>query len=349
MTRKPFILFWPLMLTLFVTSFSAFGSCPVDSQALQNSLLLPGDLFTIELKNGVKFELSKEAPQSGLSLNGLSEEQREVFYKRRKEFLSHFVRYLSFPRLIGSMTWAHQKVRSCFGKQNESPVENIVRLNASSLKESGRIKRLGYETISKMVSVLDVEIWKDSHVFINAKSKSLSFLIGLSAGAAIPYMGFYSMRGLQFDFGYDFEKQESYFQRHWVRQKLNSAVFAFEAMLVGGVLPQYQVDHESKKEETRMVALPFGFAYRSGEKTAGFGYLGGLSLSDVTGVGLMTLGFPELGSSVLVIGKAASMFSLYSTKTIRTEIPPSKAWKTVITKLNSALKRCENLLKKSSS
>lgn len=345
MTRNPFILFWPLLLTLFVTSFSAFGSCPVDPQAAENSLLLRGDLFTIELKNGVKFELSKKAPQNGLSLDGLTKEQKEVFYKRRKEFLSHFVRYLSFPRLIGSMTWANRKVRSCFRKQNESPVENVVRLNADSIGESKKIKKLGYEVIAKMVSVLDMEIWKDSHVFINAKSKSLSFLMGLSVGAAVPYVGFYSMRGLQFDFGYDFEKQESYFQRHWVKQKLNSAVFAFEAMLVGGVLPQYQLDRESEQETSQVVALPFGFAYRSGEKTAGFGYLGGLSLSDVAGVGLMTFGLPEVGSSVLVVGKAASMFSLYSTETVRTKIAPSKAWKAVTLRLNSILERCERLLK----
>lgn len=354
-----------LLLAFFVTAAPVFGSsedtgngilpdpekCSV-GQSRESELAqvqaLPSDLFEIRLKNGMSFQLSPTSPMGDDSLAGLEDGVREKFFRRRKEFLTHFVRFLNYPRLMGAMSWSRKKVEGCFKKSELSPIEDLVQIHlGAEMREKGQLQRMGYETIAKMVQILDVEIWKDSSTFINAKSRTTTFIFGLSAGAAVPFFGVYGMKGIQLDFGYDFETKESFFQRNWLKQNLKNAVLCFEALIAAGVLQQYQVDRDLEEETTTTVAMPFGFAYRNNENTVSFGYLSGLSLADVTGVGLISLGFVAEGTAILSVGKGASLFSLYSTDTKRTTIPPSPAWKIFSEKLNRLIgkkKGCEDHL-----
>lgn len=349
-----------LILALFVTAAPAFGaereppkpieeSCFVQGPTASNLNSveeLPADLFHIRLKNGMVFELSRTA--AGIELaKTLSLEQQMVFFSRRKEFLAQFVRFLAFPRVIGSMTWAKNKIRGCFNRTEQSVAEDLIQVRlGESQHDPGQIKKMGYEVIARVLQVLDREIWNDSHVFINAKSRSTSFIFGASAGAAIPLGGFYKMRGIQFDFGYDFEKKEGFFKRHWLKQNFKSALFCFESMLVVGLLQQYHLDQDVHQETSTTVAMPFGFAYRSGSNTVGFGYLTGLSLSDLTGAGLIFLGEVKTGAAIMSVMKVASLFSLYATETTRSTIAPSQLWASLTRHLNRRLNRlkCEDHL-----
>jgi hypothetical protein len=246
------------------------------------------------------------------------------------------------------MGWAKNQVKGCFGKKPVSVTEDLVQIKlGEQMQSSGTVKKMGYQIIARILQTLDREIWNDSHVFINAKSRATSFLFGFSLGLAAPGVGFYQMRGLQFDFGYDFETKKGFFQRHWIKQSLKSAVVCFESMIVGGVLRQYQLDQNKTQEGTTIVALPFGFAYRGGPNTVSFGYLSGLSLADIVGTGLMFLGHVESGAAILSVAKVGSLFSLYVTDTTRSAIPPSKSWAAVKKRLNQRLgrKSCGDLFK----
>jgi hypothetical protein len=342
---------------LFLALFVAGAPLPVlageecslgtpSAQSLQVVEELPSDLFSIRLKNGMSFELSRTAP--GIDLEStLSLEQKTTFFSRRKEFLTQFVKFLAFPRLVGSMEWTRNKVKGCFGKAPVSVTEDLVQIKLSEqMQSSGAVKKMGYQAIARILQSLDREIWNDSHVFINAKSRATSFVFGFSLGVAAPGIGFYKMRGLQFDYGYDFETKKSFFQRHWIKQSLKSAVVCFESMLVGGILRQYQLDQNKTQEETTLVALPFGFAYRGSSNTVSFGYLSGLSLADVVGTGLMFLGHVESGAAILSVAKVGSLFSLYVTDASRTTIAPSPKWAAFSKRLNRLLgrKSCEDEL-----
>lgn len=362
MNKSSMAVIYGLFLAFFVTVPPTFGvekdsasepTCSMEAphySDLQAVEEVSNHLFQIQLRNGMTFELSSSAPQGNHLAETLSPEQQRLFFSRRKEFLTQFARFLAYPRLIGSMSWAKSKIKGCFGKKEFSVAEDLVQISLSEdMQKTSSIRKAGYQTIAKILQVLDTEIWNDSHVFINAKSKSTSLIFGFSMGMAAPKLGFYKMRGLQLDFGYDFETKESFFKRHWVKQSLKSALLCLESMIVGGLIHQYQLDYGKSREKSTIVSLPFGVAYRSGTNTVGLGYLSGVSLTDLTGVGLLFIGQVEAGAAVMSIGKVPTLFSLYSSDAVHTTAKAWKGWQGVVNRINALLGRknsCEAALSK---
>ncbi len=367
MKRTTFAVVCGLFLASFVTSGPVFGTeredapqaenCQISSERPDAELFTgsqEGDLFKIRLNGNVSFVLSNQGPDGKTLEGSLTPEQQKVFFERRKEFLTYFVRFLAFPRVIGAATWSSGKIQSlvsCLPKKdpsvaNESTIENLIRIELRDQKPLGNTAQLGIQAIARMLQTLDHQIWNDSYVFVNAKSRATSFLFGISGGAALPWAGFFKMYGLQFDFGYDFENKSGYFKRHWVKQNLRSAVLCFESMIAMGLLQQYQLTKDQVSEKSTLVAMPFGFTYRSSENTASFGYLSGLSFGDLLGAGLLLIGQVEAGAAVLTVGKTAGTFSFYSTDMNRTEVATglwTKLGKKIINWRKS--RSCENHLK----
>lgn len=324
---------------------------PVSSSWLEEVKSLPSDLFEIRLKGGMVFKLNRELPGGQAFLQELSAEKRELFFRRRKNILTKIVQIFAFPRTLGAMTWSKSKVRACLGsKEKKSNIDELVEMQFDQAGvKIGFLKKRGYETLARLIQALDFQIWNDGRKFVGARSVSQSFLFNLSGGAAVLQLGLIEKRGLQFDFAYDFEKEEVFFRKHIVKGRKKTGVFAFELMLEGGFFREYRMDDEETEDISTLVNFPFGLAYQSGSQTAGFGLLFSvLNIWDLAGVGLMTFSdhFGP-GAAMIALGRMASFVSIYTLHIERKEIPRSGKWRVFYEKMKKilAFKDCNNLLK----
>lgn len=294
---------------------------------LQSVAELPADLFEIRLKNGMTFELKGAKASDADRLRVMSPEQRQTFFSRRKEMLTFLARFLAFPRTFGAMSWAGNKVTGCFRKSQVSPVEDLLSVQmGASMRESAMLRTLGYQTIAQILSLADEQIWRDTKTFITARSSAIVLFFGLSAGAAAFNIGNYRMYGVQFDFGYDFDTKAGYAKSGLLSQKFKDGLFLFETMFVWGLMRQYQTDRGMSAERSTLVNLPFGLAYRSGENSVSAGVGAGLNFLDVVGTGLISLGRPGLGGSMVAMARLTTFISVYRTEASVLNIQPAQRW-----------------------
>ena len=352
-----------ILVTIFVTMSSAWAvepqvsadpSCAPGEATAQDSWSvaeLPADLFHIQLRNGMTFDLSRSHPLPSEDLKPMTAEQKATFFARRKEFLTFIAKFLAFPRTMGAMSWISGKVKGCLRKSSTSAAEDLLLVQlGSEMKETSQLQRLGYDFIARILAVADVQIWRDAATFVAAKSSALVIPIGVTAGAAALNVGFFRMYGIQLDFGYDFETKSGFFTRQKLTQKMKDALLIFEVGLLVGVMRQYQIERNLPQEQTVAINLPFGLAYKTSENTVAAGVLAGVSALDIVAAGLMTVGQPGLAAAFLAAGRVTSFASIYRAESTQSPLVLAAEWRRFSNWLAKFVKgkRCEQELLSSS-
>lgn len=277
---------------------------------------LSADLFEIRLRNGMAFHLSRTAPDSQDHTRTFTAEERKLFFERRKKLIGTIARYLNFPRAFGYMATTKNKIVGCFRPERKSVLDELVQLQfGEKFATYGKTKQFGYRILADIIQRLDVEIWQDYEVLLKAPNRGTTFIFGQSAGLALANKGTYGMLGTQLDVGYDFANDTSYVKSGVITQRLHSAALCAEALVVLGVLAQYQLDRKQSVDRTRILALPLGFTYRSSPNTVGLGFLSGVSVSDLVAGYLVSNGDLWTAAGVFFVGKVGSLLAIYSTDT----------------------------------
>ena len=315
-----------LLLTFFVTVSPVWAAepqasvdpacvvgeaAPADVQAVRE---LPSGLFEIKLRNGMVFNLKGNSPIEAGRLTAMTKEQKETFFARRKEMLTFLAKFLAFPRAMGAMSWAGSAVKGCFRRSQTNTAEDILQVHiGQSMQDGSRLQVLGYQMIAQILSIADEQIWRDAKTYIASKSGAFVFILGTSGGVAAVNVGSFRMLGIQIDFATDFETHKAFFRRGMVKQKFKDGLFVFEAMVMIGLMRQYQVDSTLPSEDSTLVNLPLGLAYRFSDNSVAAGMLAGVNLFDLAGAGLLTMGQPVAGGTMLFLARLTTFFSLYRT------------------------------------
>lgn len=245
--------------------------------------------------------------------NGFSAAERETFFKRRKEILSFVAKTMNFPRALGFVSWTKNSIKRCFSKKaTESNAEELARFSIEGA-DGGKMKQQGLKMLVSTLETLDNVLWQDFATLTRSKSVSSSMFVAASAGLSVGKRGGFALRGLQIDFGYNFESKSRFVKFVWVRESLKNSIFCAESLLKMGFSRKYEIDETSGTQCAVSIHSPTPLLLRQGERMFSVGGALAANVTDFIGLGFLSAGFYELGTAMMTVPKLISTVSAYST------------------------------------
>lgn len=243
-----------------------------------------------------------------------SAEERVTFLKRRKEILSFVAKTMNFPKAIGFVAWTKNSIKRCFSKDvtTESNAEALARISIEG-GDGGKIKQQGLQMLVSTLEALDNVLWEDFATLTRSKSVSSSMFVATSAGLSVGKRGGFALRGLQIDFGYNFESKSRFVKFVWVRESLKSSLFCAEVLLKLGFSRKYEVDDAAKTQCAVSIHSPTPLLLRHGKRMFSVGGTLATNITDFIGLGFLSAGFYEIGTAMVTVPKLISTVSAYST------------------------------------
>jgi hypothetical protein len=221
---------------------------------------------------------------------------------------------MNFPKAIGFVAWTKNSLKRCFSKEAaESNAEELARISIEG-GDGGKIKQQGLQMLVATLEALDNVLWEDFATLTRSKSVSSSMFVAASAGLSVGKRGGFALRGLQIDFGYNFESKSRFLKFVWVRESLKSSIFCAETLLKMGFSRKYERDGASSAAQCAVsIHSPTPLLLRHGERMLSVGGALATNVTDFIGLGFLSAGFYELGTAIMTVPKLISTVSAYST------------------------------------